>query len=300
MLVNSDFYTDQKLKIIEAVVADFKTNIEVLHNRGYELKTLFKNVFAIYVRNEGMKFEFAIDQLKDYYNMARIVKKHAEKYPKYLRSTHDIVEANFEVYEEERKRQEEIEQAEAIAKYDEDKRVELEKKMASMQKEWKAKKRDFLKYNGNANFIVTVPETPMELVQEGTDLSHCVASYVDDVKLGRTYIFFLRNKDKPFEASVTLEYKSGVLTTARGDYNRDITWAERDFLQSYCELKKIEFSKIIPDPKGDRPDVTVKKLTEWDNKKTDEWFLKVIKKKAKEDAKTDAEKAIKYREDNNE
>jgi flagellar biosynthesis GTPase FlhF len=304
MLVNSDFYPDQKLQIMEKVVSNYETNVFVLKKRGYDLKTLFKNIFDIYVRNEGMTFDHAIDTLKDYYKMARIVKKHAEKYPKYLQSVHDIVSANFGVYQAEldrqerverelREEEERIEREEISAAEKEIRRAALEKKCADMQKEWDVRKRDFLKYLGNSDFIITIPETPMALIQEGTDLSHCVASYVDDVKLGRTYIFFLRAKDKPFASNVTLEYKSGVITQARGEYNRKITWAEKDFLKEFCELKKLEFSKSIPDPEGNRPEVEIKKLTEWETPRCEEWFLKAIEKKAKEDAKEDVKEVIK-------
>ena len=54
-------------------------------------------------------------------------------------------------------------------------------------------------------FVITPPLNAADLVSEGSNLHHCVGSYVSAVAEGRTNIFFLRKKEEPNTSFYTIE-----------------------------------------------------------------------------------------------
>lgn len=281
-LVNLELYPEQIKYVLENIVSEYESSIEkLIINFGYDLKSLLEQVFNIYMRNEGLTFDTTISQLKDYYSMARVVKKHAEKYPKYLRSVHDIVSANFKEYEAEKER---IEEAEAKIEeliqqgYTAE---DLAKEKIIQNKEWNQRLRPFLEFTGNSDYVTRIPQTAMEVIAEGTDLQHCVHSYAEDIRKGRTYIFFLRHKKFPSLSEVTLEYDKGTIKTALGKLNRSLTITEFEFLKDFCEFKKLKLGKGIS-IKGEQPkELKSKKLIEWDKDKIETYYKKLKEKAEK-------------------
>lgn len=55
------------------------------------------------------------------------------------------------------------------------------------------------------NFILRVPSTTQEIIEEGSRMNHCVGGYVKDVMRGNTMILLLRRKEKPDKEYVTIE-----------------------------------------------------------------------------------------------
>ena len=159
---------------------------------------------------ENIDINDALELLSDYYRMAKDIGRDVKKYPKYLRSMHDIISANYDAYKRE---------------YDE----ELFQKTINKELEFEGK-----------DFCVMVPVNPKQIISEGTDLNHCVGSYVDKVIKRETYIMFLRNTKTKDKSLVTLEYQDQKITQAKGSYNRRIDEDETKFLNKYCEKKKIE------------------------------------------------------------
>ena len=54
-------------------------------------------------------------------------------------------------------------------------------------------------------FMIVVPKTPVEIVNEGSFLHHCVGGYVGRVARGETNILFLRKKSDPYSSFYTIE-----------------------------------------------------------------------------------------------
>lgn len=54
-------------------------------------------------------------------------------------------------------------------------------------------------------FFIKIPSTPDEVVDEGSQQSHCVASYVNRIKNASSIIAFLRKKEEPAHSYFTLE-----------------------------------------------------------------------------------------------
>lgn len=55
------------------------------------------------------------------------------------------------------------------------------------------------------NFIVRLPYTPEEIVEEGSKMNHCVGTYVKSVAVGRAVILLLRRKSNIDKEYVTIE-----------------------------------------------------------------------------------------------
>ena len=90
------------------------------------------------------------------------------------------------------------------------------------------------------DFVILAPESPDDLVKEGNQLSHCVASYVKDVINGRCKIYFLRNKgediDKPL---VTIEIRGMNIRQAKGKSNRPVTPEQKEFITKWAREKDL-------------------------------------------------------------
>ncbi len=102
-----------------------------------------------------------------------------DKYPEYLRSTHQALSAMA---------------ARMTFKVDPKQEAAAVARMAEM--DWKPQKGDYL---------VRHPEKMDDLRIEAQEQSNCLASYIDSVARGDTQIMFLRRKDNPDHAHVTIE-----------------------------------------------------------------------------------------------
>ena len=83
--------------------------------------------------------------------------------------------------------------------------LEEEKKRAAEAPLWEAQYQNLspLCWEKDGLFIRPV-RTWRELVEEGAKLSHCVGSYTDRVKTGKTHIFFIRRAEAPDTPYYTL------------------------------------------------------------------------------------------------
>lgn len=190
-----------------------RTDLKDLVNEyNYDLKALAEYVYNYLLRFEGMREYEAFSLIRDYYRMASLIGRKVKKYPKYLKSMHDIIQSNFDAFKKE---------------YDQ----EVFKNIMDASLEY-----------SDTKFCIVNPKTSNDIISEGTDLNHCVASYVEQVMRGETYIMFLRNKKTPEESLVTVEYKKNnkSIIQAKGGYNRGMSDDERKFLEKYCKLKKIK------------------------------------------------------------
>lgn len=162
--------------------------------------------------SQGMEFGEAMQYYRDYYNMCRDLEyARFEKYPKYLKTYHDIVARNYkEVLDEVENRQ--------------------------FIKATKGYKHMETTLN---NYVVVVPDTPEQLVYEGNSLSHCVSSYIRKVREGKTQIMFLRDKKEQEKPLVTVEVFDGAIVQARGFSNRVTTPEERKALVTFAKKQDL-------------------------------------------------------------
>lgn len=152
---------------------------------------------------------------KDYLSMTNAMKgKIKDKYPKHLKTEHDKVAMRYSIW---RKYKDDLE----IFKItEENKKLEFSDK----------------------KYSIILPETSSDIVEEGINQSHCVASYVRRVANGDTLILFMRYSDIINESLVTLEVKDGQVCQARGYANRDLTKEENLFVKKWAKAKGLNIN----------------------------------------------------------
>lgn len=154
-------------------------------------------------------------EYEDYLQMQiQIFGKIREKFPKHLKTEHDIMTLK-------------INAVKAIEKC-----ADFELRTDEVRE---------LSYEGKTYSIV-VPIHPQEIADEGVNLSHCVGSYVDRIINGQCHILFLRKKRTPDQSLVTLQLCNNRVNQAEGFKRRRITEEERKFLKLWGRDKHIEIA----------------------------------------------------------
>ena len=77
------------------------------------------------------------------------------------------------------------------------------------------------------NFTIVLPKSAQDIVNEGTNMHHCVGSYVHRVVSNSTYIVFVRHKDTPNECYLTCQVSTeGDIQQYYLAYDRNIHTTE--------------------------------------------------------------------------
>ena len=154
-------------------------------------------------------YDNVIDTLRDYFSMYSLVKdiKKIEKYPKFLKSKHNIIQK-------------------ITRDISRDGKSELINP-AIERSQQKIKKYEF----SDKKFCLIVPTTREEIIKEGIDLNHCVASYISKILDNKTNIAFIRYKDRPDESLLTIEIKDKNIIQLKGYLNRIYTEEELKFAE---------------------------------------------------------------------
>lgn len=222
---------------------------------GCEYKTLFDYLVRC-ERTEACDFGHAITLYRDYLKMMREIERNkyisklretrdnvdvytigfknfhkVEKYPKYLKVRHDIVQKNYNYWSD---------------KVDD----KVFSKCVVKGYEW-----------AKGGYYMVVPRKSGDVRNEGTTLHHCVASYISRIMDGTTQIVFMRQD--PNESLVTVEIRAGAIVQARGYNNRSVTDEEGEWLRSYAKAKNLSFRDVKRDETMPTPPVTA--LVKWDS-----------------------------------
>ncbi len=140
----------------------------------------------------------------DYLRMARLLgydlSVHNVAFPKNLKEAHDNAAAAERIMLEEKRA------------------AELKKKEARAEKYLKKYEKQYSFTDGK--YIITVPHTVKEIVDEGKAMKHCVGGYAARHMEGRLAILFLRLTAKPDDSLYTIEMHGKVLTQVQGYNNR--------------------------------------------------------------------------------
>jgi len=186
--------------------------LSLINEHNFDMISLIEYIVRYLKPFENIEFSDALNLLKDYYEMGATIGRKVKKYPKYLRSMHDILTANYNAYKTE---------------YDE---IAFEHKM----------RKDMVFEEGK--FCIVIPNCSKDVVREGTELNHCVSSYVKKIIKGQTYIMFLRLKKTPEDSLVTVELKNETISEALGSYNRHINEEESAFLVRLVKTKGLRIA----------------------------------------------------------
>lgn len=91
----------------------------------------------------------------------------------------------------------------------------------------------------NERFIIIIPESAGEIIDEGETLDHCVGRYAEDHANGETNILFLRYKRKPDKPFYTIEMNDdGAVCQCRGKENCDQTKKVEAFVEEFEKFAK--------------------------------------------------------------
>lgn len=184
----------------------------LLTTHKYDKKSLINYLFRI-SNSEGLHTTDIIEDLNDYAYMSNIIQNGKyNKYPRFLLSIHAIVSKNYKTY---------------IEKHDE----ELFGKIMTQYNKYKYKYR---------KYAIGIPTTTQNILNEGTELRHCVASYIKNILNGQTAILFMRDVEKINEPLITIEFKNGAIIQAKGLLNRKPNEEEEKFIRRFAEKFKIE------------------------------------------------------------
>lgn len=150
--------------------------------------------------------------LRDYVRMSRAMGLEYEKYPKSLKKVHDVVQMNYNIVHKSSSKDEEF-------------KVAIEKK--SYQ--------NLTYMTKDSKYAVIAPKESEDLIKEGNQLSHCVASYVKDVANDKCKILFLREVDEIDKPLATIEVRGLNIRQARGYANRPLNDEQREFVKQWAE-----------------------------------------------------------------
>lgn len=190
--------------------------LKLINDYNYEYKTLLNYIFDYLPNREAYTLNnYSIRTLEDYASMQKVMSKNGKfnKYPKYLKTIHDITVSNYNTLKKE---------------YSD----ELFSKRINTDLAYESSK---------DNYTITVPQCCNDIKQEGVDMHNCVGSYIDKIIDGETQIVFLRKYNKPKESLVTVEIRNNALSQAFRRYNTALTKDDTEFLKKYCKAKKIEY-----------------------------------------------------------
>jgi hypothetical protein len=192
--------------------------IEIHDTYGYNnLKKLTLYIFREIRMTQGIDSPSnGAGLLRDYIRMATKLGQEYEKYPKSLKKEHDITMMNYKVQQDAMKKQEFADMV-VSEPY---KRLEYKKK----------------------DFSIITPKEMQDLINEGNELSHCVASYVESIVSGRCQILFLRDTKRLEEPLATIEVRGENVRQARGFANRALRVAERDFVAEWAKKKELQLN----------------------------------------------------------
>ena len=200
---------------IKKLVSMIDTLSEINVKYGYSnVKRLTLYLFRELKMNQGITNPSeGATLLRDYVKMSIKLGQEYEKYPKSLKKEHDIAQMNYKVKESEIKQKEFNDKVSS----DEYKMLEIKSK----------------------DFSIISPKTMDELIKEGNELSHCVASYVGAIIDGNCNIYFLRKTDDLDSPYATVEVRGGRVRQARGYANRQLTKEEREFITTWAKKKEL-------------------------------------------------------------
>lgn len=191
------------------------TLIEIHDTYGYNnLKKLTLYLFREIRMTQGiMSASEGATLLRDYIKMATKLGQEYEKYPKSLKKDHDVTMMNYKVKEDELKH-----------------KAFTDAVSSEMYKSFEYKKKEF---------AIISPTAMQDLINEGNELSHCIASYINRVIDNRCQIYFLRNTEDIAKPLVSIEVANGNIRQARGSHNRSVRAEEKEFIKEWAKKKEL-------------------------------------------------------------
>lgn len=206
-------YTLKNIKKIKTCVDKYNCDLSSLLNyiifRIENMENYGYNSWDDYI--DYLNMQTKIVTLAKELNPNLIISSKVEKYPKYLKTNHDIVVKIYNNYKKE---------------YPED----VFKAMVNYKLE---------QDNLPNKLVVVMPKSTNEMKEEGIYQSHCVASYIDSIINGDRQVAFLRTIENPTIPLITLDIKDGMIQQYEGKNRRAPNEKEWEAIEKYAKIKKL-------------------------------------------------------------
>ncbi len=182
--------------------------VSLLQYFNYTIKN--KNRLSV-----GDYYQFRIKDYVDYLNMQRdMYGKIKEKYPVYWLSEKQILIGKYNAWRELKK----------------DELIELNQE-------------NMRKYEFEDRYYkIIIPTTTADILDEASQQEHCLASYVNTIRDGRTNVVFIRSQLNLEQSCLTVEIRDGKIHQIKGRYNRRPTEDEMKFVDKWCKEKELEIA----------------------------------------------------------
>lgn len=97
----------------------------------------------------------------------------------------------------------------------------------------------------NSKYMICLPHSVADIVQEGQNQHNCVGSYEKAIQTRSSLVFFIREKNNPTRSFVTAEYRDGCIAQLYYRHNRSVSDpAIRELARSFCRnLNNVNFSQ---------------------------------------------------------
>lgn len=191
-----------------------KEEWSVIH---YYWHSQYLEEFSKYADRDRLETSLFMTRLREYLDYCKDLKKKPNKQPNFVR---EFVEARREWVL---------------------RKTEFDNAKIKVNYEKQAKAFEF----AYGDFVVVVPTCAKDIIDEGTNMHHCVGGYVQGVVDNETYIVFIRHKDTPnkcyLTAQVTLDGCLGQYYLA---HDRRITSADdREFKEAFANHLRETWNK---------------------------------------------------------
>lgn len=188
---------------------------------GYSVKDIIKFLEKQKERNGVHHVAYYTNLWTDYLNMCDLMGIEHDKFPMDIKSAHDNVAMAFKAKQN----------------------AMVDKAIDVIAKEAEKHIPDNKQYN-DSDYIIILPHSINDVVQEGQMQHNCVGSYVDKIAKRKSIVFFIRKKDDPTQSFVTAEFARGRLNQIFYKNNRSVSDKEiRDIAADFCD--KLSKTTII-------------------------------------------------------
>lgn len=194
------------------------STIRISEEHGLSANRLIRYIYFECYVSQGMEPNEATRYYKDYMDMVKDMGlQNYDKYPKFLKTQHDIVRMNYNISLKENE-----------------------------EKIWNSIINDnsWLEWS-NGDYVVMLPQKPEDLRDEGNQLAHCVASYVNKIVNKSSLILFLRKKEDIKKSLITVELMNNAIVQARGKFNQLPKKDEVSALEKFVQDKGLELSTLV-------------------------------------------------------
>lgn len=188
-------------------------NIPNIIKYGYSMNEIVKYIEKQYNGND-YHVTWYLTIFHDYLNMCDLMNIKPDKFPKDVKKAHDNVQSAFRAKENEMS----------------DKAIRT---LADEAKKYLPK----TKLYEEGEYVILLPNSVSDVVQEGQAQHNCVGSYVDRIVKKRSLVFFIRRKEDPNQSFITAEFAHGKLNQIfyknnRAVYDKDILSIANDYVKN--------------------------------------------------------------------